>query len=121
MQLPAGSPDPTARVLESLGMRWRAKVASRQSSFCAVMLRGPARKAWGEGKPEGNCFPRCLRGPPPHGPCEPAKSHADVLGFPLEAHGEVDGAYVLGDAADGDEVDAGFGDFANGGGGDSAG
>ena len=41
--------------------------------------------------------------------------------MPLEAHGEVDGAYVLGDAADGDVVDAGFGDFADGGGGDSAG
>src|SRR6266446_6630457 len=62
MQLPAGSPDPTARVLESLGMRWRAKEASRQSSFCAVMLCGPARKAWGEGEPEGHRFAHRIEG-----------------------------------------------------------
>ncbi len=33
----------------------------------------------------------------------------------LEAHRQVDGAHVLGDAADRDEVDPGFGNFTNGG------
>ncbi len=36
-------------------------------------------------------------------------------GLKLEAHGQVHGAHMLGDAADGDEIDPGAGDLADGG------
>src|SRR6266404_5669949 len=70
-QLPAGSPDPTARILEPVDTRCRGYGRVLDSGFCTVRSCGPARKAWGEGEPEGNCFPRCLRAPPPPRPCEP--------------------------------------------------
>src|SRR5713226_9754228 len=56
-------------------------MATRNSSSCTVMLTGPALTAWGEGKPEGNCFPRCPQAShPPHAMRTGQVHCAEVLG-----------------------------------------
>jgi len=71
-----------------------------------VILQRPSEKRpGGGGARKGNCFPPCLRGPPPPRARQSRqKSHADVLGFtPKGGMESRRPAPLLGDAADGDE------------------
>src|SRR5882757_10743845 len=96
-------------------------VEDTKGSSRTVMFGGPSEWPWGSGNPEAT-VPRCLRAPDPFKAMRARQyPSAAILCLELEAHGEIDCPHMLRDAADRYEVDSGFGDFANSGGGDSAG
>src|SRR5258708_5493530 len=112
MQLPAGLRYPAGRLPKSVDIR--PMVEGTSGSSRTVVFVGPMGMALGGGGARRQLLPVAFGLPLPSRLCEPVNyPDAEILRLELEPHGEINRTHMFGDAADGNEVDSGFGDFAN--------